>query len=215
MSIRDLWHATYCFHLGKSMNALENLKRCRVTVLEMLTDRGYTIPPDVQSLDVLTLDANQLAQQAYNIHLEEPRKCYVRFILLAKLRPNALKEQIQDIHDNHLAEGEGDIILISRSQPSTTLVKIVKATPRCQIFWMDKLLVNITKHKLVPKHELIEPCEVERILKKFSIASKNQLPVILKEDPISQYFGYPTGAVCKVTRTSATAGEYVSYRYVK
>ena len=72
---------------------------------------------------------------------------------------------------------------------------------------------NIFKHKLVPKHEIMNDDEKNEILKKYGV-EPNQLPQILVSDPIIWVIGAKPGDLIKITRKSPTAGEYVSYRYV-
>ena len=81
-----------------------------------------------------------------------------------------------------------------------------------QLFWIKKLLINISRHIAVPKHEIITQDEYQEIAERYQIDSKFQLPLISKEDPMAMYLGMRTGQICKITRPSETAGEYISYR---
>lgn len=74
-------------------------------------------------------------------------------------------------------------------------------------------IINITKHYLVPKHEVLSAEDVEKLLANYKIG-RNQLPKILSSDPVAQVLKAKLGDVLKITRPSATAGETVYYRVV-
>lgn len=82
-----------------------------------------------------------------------------------------------------------------------------------QVFTVPELLFNVTKHTLVPKHEVIKDEELaEELVKRFNVKNRHQLPLILKTDPIARYYGIKPGQVVKITRISPSAGEYIMYR---
>jgi DNA-directed RNA polymerase subunit H len=73
--------------------------------------------------------------------------------------------------------------------------------------------VNLFDHVLVPKHELLNPEEAERIINKYRI-NPYQLPKITSSDPAARAINAQPGDVIKITRKSHTAGESTAYRYV-
>ena len=82
-----------------------------------------------------------------------------------------------------------------------------------EFFQVKELIVNITKHELVPKHELLEDEEVDKLLQRYR-CRLSQLPKILVTDPVAKYYGLRRGQVVRILRKSETAGTYVTYRYV-
>ena len=52
-----------------------------------------------------------------------------------------------------------------------------------------------------------------KLLEKYDIKSYNQLPLILKTDPVAMFLGMKRGDICQITAPSETSGEYISYRY--
>lgn len=195
------------------MNELNILFKARNTVLEMLRDRGYSISKDTNCVSIKDLRTRYMNKNC-DIHVDKPNHCYVKFIHHIKLRPNSLKECIQSIKEDILPE-RGELIIVCRNKPNSTLEKICKESRNTQIFWINRLVVNITKHHLMPKFKMINESDIHSILDKYHIQSRYQLPIMLKSDPVSQYFGFPVGTVCEIERSSITAGTHISYRCVK
>lgn len=73
--------------------------------------------------------------------------------------------------------------------------------------------MDISKHGLVPKHEVISKEEVENLLESYNI-SKGQLPKILVTDPAVKKIKAKIGDIVKITRRSETSGVNIVYRVV-
>ena len=72
---------------------------------------------------------------------------------------------------------------------------------------------DILEHESVPKHEILTEEEVEEIFKDLDY-DKYQLPRIKVDDPVVKAIGAEEGDVLKITRSSDTAGTFVTYRFV-
>lgn len=73
--------------------------------------------------------------------------------------------------------------------------------------------LDIFKHELVPRHEILSKEEEVKLLEKMNV-SKGQLPKILITDPAAKKLGAKRGDIIKITRKSRTAGTSTFYRVV-
>ena len=103
-------------------------------------------------------------------------------------------------------------IIVYKDNATPVAKKIVSDSNEMviELFNEDELKYNITKHYLVPLHELVvfENNEEYDIFKK---KYGNNLPVILKTDPVARFYGFKKGDIIKVTRKNG----YIAYRIVK
>ena len=83
---------------------------------------------------------------------------------------------------------------------------------KIQTFREQDLLINITKHVLVPKHVLLSAAEKKALLQRYRL-KETQLPRIQHGDAMARYLGLQRGDVVKIIRPSITAGRYASYRW--
>jgi DNA-directed RNA polymerase subunit H len=74
-------------------------------------------------------------------------------------------------------------------------------------------MVDVLKHELVPKHEVLSKAEAVELLKKFN-TSPEKLPKIFSDDPVVIAIDAKPGDILKIKRKSPTAGEIFYYRVV-
>ena len=88
-------------------------------------------------------------------------------------------------------EGETWGVVISVDGP-TPFAKRECDGKRIQFLSARRMYTNVTKHSLVPKHEVVDapPSGVDR----------ERLPLLLTTDPIAQYYNWPLGTVVRITR---------------
>ena len=82
---------------------------------------------------------------------------------------------------------------------------------RLELFFENELLINITKHVLVPQHEVLNDEEKRALLARYKLKD-SQLPRVQKKDAVARYYGLTAGQVMKMTRPSETAGRYCTHR---
>jgi len=101
------------------------------------------------------------------------------------------------------------------SPPALTCMRNVNAqfsnSIRVEYFLDAELVIDITEHELVPKHEVLSEDEKNTLLERYKL-KEHQLPKIQRFDAVARYFGLKKGEVVKITRDSETAGKYVTYR---
>ena len=201
------------------MDDIEKLFRSRKTILEMISDRGYVI-----SKDLIVENKDDFKKLFYSKNLdfrvEQEGKVpiYIKWMLNFKIKPNMIKETIDNIREEHFSNNStSKIILITKAKPNTNISKIFKDKEfrGTELFWLNTVIFNITHHILVPKHTKMNDDEVKKLLGELFIQNKFHLPIMLKSDPITRYLDLSSGDVCRITRYSPTSGEYFSYRVVK
>ena len=72
--------------------------------------------------------------------------------------------------------------------------------------------IDLSKHELVPKHEIVSEKEKEKIIKHYG--PLKLFPRISVNDPQVKLLGAKIGDLIRIKRKSPVAGEYKYYRVV-
>lgn len=202
------------------------LFRVNKTVQKMLTDRGYLLTADDLNLTIddfrqrfgdnpsrekLTILASKRDNPEESI--------FVFYSEEEKIGVKPIKNYVSRMEKENINRG---ILVLKRG--ITTFAKRIllemahpadptKPSRVIELFEENELLINITEHQFVPRHELLTDTDKRALLKKYKL-KETQLPRIQLIDPISRYYGLTKGQVVKITRPSETAGKYVTYRLV-
>ena len=135
---------------------------------------------------------------------------YVEFNAESSVGIKQLRNFATFLNERHFYSG----VYITGSPVTTSALKSCANLPiTIEVFQEQDLLVNITRHELVPKHLLLSPEEKKALLERYRL-KETQLPRIRVEDPVARYLGLRRGQVVKIIRKSETAGRYASYRWV-
>jgi DNA-directed RNA polymerase subunit H (RpoH/RPB5) len=195
------------------MDHRDNVVRSFKTICEMLRDRAKHNP---ESWDCPDLD------EVTDSHL---RTLALRqlFCVPSRLRNISIVYSLQTKFKQHdvrklLTNGEilpdSLVILVAHDKPSCINVKSLKTyLPRLQVFELSKLLYNVTRHRLVPLHEVMSDADVAEMMVRFNVKTRQHLPHIISEDPVARYLALNPGQVVRVTRPSPSAGSCCIYRY--
>jgi len=195
------------------------LWRINRTIHELVADRGYQASEEELTMDLQTfkegfarnglIDRNQL--NFFTHAVDDPsNQIFVFFSDEKNVSVKTMKKFITILEEKKISSG---IIIYSHTMtPSARKVITQTASHyRLQEFAEADLLVNITHHKLVPKHEVLDDEQKRMLLERYRLR-ETQLPRIMLTDPVARYYGLRRGQVVKITRPSETAGRYASYR---
>ncbi|BDA50058.1 DNA-directed RNA polymerases I, II, and III subunit RPABC1 [Coccomyxa sp. Obi] len=199
------------------MDNMTKLYRIRKTCLEMLNDRGYLIAQDElhmtkegfkdrfgddprkDDLTILAPKQDDPTEQIFVFYPEE-EKVGVKTI-------KTFAERMRN-------EGVSRAVMVTMAS-MTPFAKqcLAEMAPKyyIEVFTAAELLINITKHVLVPEHRLLTPEEKRTLLDRYKVRD-TQLPRIQFNDPVARYYGMQRGHVVRIVRPSETAGRYVTYR---
>lgn len=188
-------------HLGHPITMLDKVVRAFVTVKEMLSDRGVDISLlDGYSDEEIRAMCRQMTIFAIPINDEST----LIFDCNPKFRINSVRKFKED----------SKYIIVFRDKINNANLRHLRShMPGAEVFHLQELLYNVSKHSYVPKHEIVsDPEEVASIMKTYDIRHKTQLPVILRTDAMARYLDIKSGDLVRITRSSPTAGVSVSYR---
>lgn len=204
------------------------LYRVSRTIHELVKDRGYAISDQELTLPFHeftathapgggSVDKGQLnfsaAKDITEQDIEKQREAdqvYVFYADEPSVGIKTMRKFISILEEQKIQKG----IIIYKTNMTPSANKVITAMQaqfRIEPFSEAELLVNITRHTLVPQHEVLKPEEKKALLQKYRLKD-TQLPRIQLSDPVSRYYGLTRGQVVKITRPSETAGRYVSYR---
>jgi DNA-directed RNA polymerases I, II, and III subunit RPABC1 len=178
----------------------------RVTLMEMLNDRGYT---------KMALVDDHTVNVSFSVENESTGKLtLVYFIYDQKVSVKRIKTIKTLIDEN---PGRYHCLILIYKSTITSFAKQFIITDVnslfVQAFSEVELSFNITRHCLVPKHEVLNQDEKKQIIRQYRVTSKH-FPLMLVSDPVARYYGLLPGAMVRITRPSPTAGTHVLYRVV-
>jgi DNA-directed RNA polymerase I, II, and III subunit RPABC1 len=154
-------------------------------ICELLTDREY--------IDIVIEDDIITATKPNNemIHV---------YFINQKLNISVMKSYYSIMRINNVTH----VILIYTSSITASAKKILENMSKIKIelFHSDSFQLNITKHRLVPKHTQVSKTDVKEL---------NSYPTIKTIDPIVKYYGFERGSLIKIDRHDGS----IYYRVVR
>ena len=157
---------------------------------------------------------------------DKNHQCYVFFLedkkSGGKVGMKEVKDKIERVNRiENDAESDDEkkftVILVVEhglSGPAASQIPTINAVEgriHVEYFKDSELVIDITEHELVPEHTLLTEQQKQTLLNRYKL-KEAQLPKIQVTDPVARYLGLKRGQVVRITRSSETAGEYVTYR---
>jgi len=200
------------------------LWKIRKTVMQICHDRGYLV-----TQDELDQTIEQFKEQFGDkpserrpgrsdlvvlvAHNDDPTdQMFVFFPDDPKIGIKTIKTYCQRMQEENITRA---VIVVQTGMTPSAKQSLVDMAPKyiLEQFLESELLINLTEHELVPEHVVMTAEEKEELLKRYKLKD-NMLMRIQAGDPVARYFGLKRGQVCKIIRSSETAGRYISYRLV-
>jgi len=181
----------------------EKNSSCQQTLMEMCRDRGIKRETDVQSLP-------KMENKSWNKTLERESKMgendsgsHLHIMYLPHEESTKPIRTLKQVKSKVSSLKDGDQLVVVVDLKNLNVIQkewLSHADERVCIFDMSHLRWNVSKHKMVPKHQKIEKREIDYISKKYNLKTLDDLPLIDVRDPVVKYFGWRCGDVCKIFR---------------
>jgi len=193
-----------------------DLFKVRKTILEMISDRGYSIPDEENiSFEEFIAKYNNKNLDIF-INNGDDKKIFVYFhndiknFSKADLK-NIMVKVIGEYNDSNMS-----IILILKDKENSAISKELAkdSFKNVEVFLKKNMMFNITHHVYVPKHIILTPEEEKEVLEKYN-TTRGKFPKISKNDPVAKYYGMKPDQICKIIRRSPEVGESIYYRLVR
>ncbi|ELQ76996.1 RNA polymerase, 25-kDa subunit (common to polymerases I, II and III) [Trachipleistophora hominis] len=194
------------------MTSVRNQYLVRKTVLEMLSDRGYSVKEyQVNDYDDFVNKYPNCVKDTTNLRIIVQKDKEMLFVFFSDEEKMSLKS-VKILVENMEKQNIKNLILVLREGISPAANKFALECPmNITIFKEKELLFNVTKHSLVFKHRIISVEEKERLMDEKKI-KEEQMPRILITDPVAKYLGARKGDVLEIERESETAGSALYWR---
>ena len=172
-------------------------KQAIKVVTEMLIDRDYK---NIKLND----EENSYCLKASKSSKDKDETILVFINEDDKLNIQGIKDKISFMNK----ESANRCIIIYKSNVTSSAKKSLETLEYdFELFALHELQLNITRHRLVPRHSKILPSEKEELDNKY----KGKLPILLHTDPVSRYYCFKRGEYIRITRKDGS----IMYRIVK
>ncbi len=215
--------------MADNFEFIDNLYRSRMTILDILEYRGYSVDKYRKfSPAEATVAATVLPSLSFKVTKkdDESKVCEVRYANISRQKLDTFFDDIDDANSentevivmmpNNVADAHHIIALKQymkmKEEPNEKGEK-VRRKLRISFFCIETIVFNPMNHILVPKHEIVPEEEHKTLMESLHITSKSKFPEIkFHVDPIARCIGAVPGDIIKITRNSASSGQAIVYR---
>jgi DNA-directed RNA polymerase subunit H (RpoH/RPB5) len=191
---------------------IDNLYRSRITLLDILEERGYEVTKFRKFSPIeIAAAAAAFPSLSFEVNKKEDAEkvCQVRY---AKVGRQKLISFFEDIPEDNVPKTEVIVMMlepVNDTHHQVALQLYLTRKLRVGFFSIFQLVNNPMRHVLVPKHTIVPPEEHAALLEKYHIPSKSKMPMIrFHVDPIIRLIGGVPGDIVKISRPSPTCGVY-------
>ncbi|XP_057981414.1 DNA-directed RNA polymerases II and IV subunit 5A-like isoform X2 [Malania oleifera] len=204
--------------MSLSDDEITKLFKIRRTMLQMLLHRGYSVAEaeiKMSKQQFVEKFGENMKRENLVIHSVRPSdssdQIYVFFPEELKVSTSQIRTYITRMKSENVSRA---ILVVQQvvTPYAKRCIEEVSRRFRMEVFEDAEVVVNITEHVLVPRHEVLTDELKKKLLAEYSV-EETKLPRILVSDPVAKYYGLRHGQIVKIYRESETAGEYITYRY--
>lgn len=176
-------------------NIETEIKRAFETCLEMIEQRGYI---------VLDHDDDRILADK-----PDGTQMCIFIATATKFNVESIQELITMMHNMSIKHS----IIVYKDTATPVAKKIIEETKDMDIelFHIDELQYNLTKHYLVPRHELAHKKGTKEYVEFKKKFNADKFPILLSSDPVVRFYHYQKGDIIRVYRSNG----FISYRIVK
>ena len=163
---------------------------------EMLEQRQWKIVTDIS-----TFQDNEM----FSGTIDDKKTYNVLFLMSPKLNIANIKDCIKFLQENNVQH----CIIVYNNNITSSAKRVIAnfVDITFELFAVDDLQTNITKHYYVPKHTKLNNKEEIEFKTKMGV----DIPILSKTDKVCRFYNFARGDIIKVNRLDGS----VAYRIVK
>ena len=179
------------------MNELSTFRTIYYNTIEMLVARNYDMKIYLKNKKSIEITDKELIERTKIIvspNSITDKKVHIYFFT-EKMGVNEIKVLFEELKNDKVTH----FIFITKNKLTSYAVKEMKKYEKImeiETFYNDDMMFNITKHVLVPKHELLTKEENKFFIEKMG----KKIPYIKKNDKVCRYYNGKIDQIFRIYR---------------